>query len=157
MPKILKSEPAGVSRARRGRVARVGTSLSEINVIPLVDVMLVMLIIFMVTAPLMQRGIDVNLPEARRADPISQERLFVTVPLSFRTDRMVQLDDETIRIDALHERIRQEMERRAEKDVYLRGDGEVTYQELINVMDQLKEGGVERVALVADPPRRRSR
>lgn len=157
MPKILKSEPAGLSRARRGRVARVGTSLSEINVIPLVDVMLVMLIIFMVTAPLMQRGIDVNLPEARRADPINQERVFVTVPLSFKTDRMVQLDDESIRLDVLHERIRQEMERRREKAVYLRGDGAVTYQELMNVLDRLKDGGVEQVALVSDPPRSRSR
>lgn len=157
MPKILKNEPAGLSRARRGRVARVGTSLSEINVIPLVDVMLVMLIIFMVTAPLMQRGLDVNLPEARRGDPIIQERLFVTVPLSLRTDGMVQLNDESIRLDVLHERIRQEMDRRNEKDVYLRGDGQVTYQELINVVDRLKEGGVERVALITDPPRRRRR
>ena len=62
------------------------TSLSEINVVPLVDVILVMLIVFMVAAPMMQRGLDVNLPQARRAEAISAERLFVTVPLSFRTD-----------------------------------------------------------------------
>jgi uncharacterized coiled-coil DUF342 family protein len=64
------------------------------------------------------------------------------------------------RFEAMDQRfvdLRQEMDRRNEKDVYLRGDGQVTYQELINVVDRLKEGGVERVALITDPPRRRRR
>ena len=131
---------------------RVGTSLSEINVIPLVDVMLVMLIIFMVTAPMMQRGVDVVLPEARRAPQIISERVFVTVPLSYRTDRNVQIGDEAVGIDVLHERIRQEMLSQDEKEVYLRGDGEITYRELVFVMDRLKEGGVETVGLMTRLP-----
>ena len=61
--------------------------------------MLVMLIIFMVAAPMMQRGLDVNLPEARRADAISAERLFVTVPLSFRADGLLQVDEDTVLFD----------------------------------------------------------
>jgi biopolymer transport protein ExbD len=126
--------------------------LSEINVVPLVDVMLVLLIIFMVAAPMMQRGLDVNLPEARRADPIVAERLFVTVPLSFRTDGVLQVDEDPVPFDALHERIAVEMEARTERNVFLRGDGDITYDELMSVMDRLKQGGVEEVGLVVDFP-----
>ena len=129
-----------------------GTSLSEINVVPLVDVMLVLLIIFMVTAPLMQRGLDVTLPEARQAQQIIAERLFVTVPLTYRENRMVQIGDESVRVDLLHERIRQTLVDQGDRDVYLRGDGGITYQELMSVIDQLKEGGVEQVALLAVLP-----
>jgi len=141
----------GYSRRRR-RGTRVSTSLSEINVVPLVDVMLVMLIIFMVAAPMMQRGLDVNLPEARRADAISAERLFVTVPLSFRADGLLQVDEDTVLFDALHERIALEMEARTERNVFLRGDAGIRYGELMQVMDKLKEGGVEEVGLVVDFP-----
>ena len=79
MPKVQGHgghEGGGQRRRRRG--PRVSSALSEINVVPLVDVMLVMLVIFMVTAPMMQRGFEVTLPEARRADQISSERIFVT-------------------------------------------------------------------------------
>ena len=129
------------------------TSLSEINVVPLVDVILVMLIVFMVAAPMMQRGLDVNLPQARRAEAISAERLFVTVPLSFRTDGLIQVDEDPVPLDALHERIAIEMEARTQRSVFLRGDGAITYDELMSVMDRLKEGGVEEVGLVVDFPR----
>ena len=78
MPKVHAATGNGSGRAGRGR--RVATSLAEINVVPLVDVMLVLLIIFMVTAPLIQRGIDVNLPTAVRATAIQGERVFINVP-----------------------------------------------------------------------------
>ena len=81
MPKVHQTGAAG---GRRGRGARVATSLAEINVVPLVDVMLVLLIIFMVTAPMMQQGLEVNLPQARRADPINAQPVYVTVPADFR-------------------------------------------------------------------------
>ncbi|MGE3277166.1 MAG: ExbD/TolR family protein [Vicinamibacterales bacterium] len=135
----------------RGRRRRAQTTLSEINVIPLVDVMLVLLIIFMVAAPMLQRGVEVNLPVARRAQRLSEERLYVTVPLSYRQDQRVWIDDEAVPVDVLAERMRQKMEALDQKEVFLRGDGEVTYQELLEVMDLLKEGGVERVGLVAQP------
>ncbi len=151
-------QPAGghESRTRRRRGRRqVGTSLSEINVVPLVDVMLVLLIVFMVAAPMMQRGLAVNLPESRRADPLVSERLFVTVPLAFRTEGVVQVGDDTVQVAAVAERMRLEMLDRAEKEVFLRADEEITYRELISVMDLLKEAGVQEVGLVLDIPRDR--
>jgi biopolymer transport protein TolR len=157
MPKVqtVDHQPEGNLRSRRGR--RVSTSLSEINVVPLVDVMLVLLIIFMVTAPMMQRGVDVNLPVSQRAQPISSERLFVSVPLSYRTDHQVLLGDERIRIDVLQERVRQALIARTDKEVFLRGDGALQLQELISVMDRLREGGVEKVGIVAAPDGAQSR
>ena len=140
------------ANSRRTRRARTASSLSEINVVPLVDVMLVLLIIFMVTAPMMQRGVDVNLPVSRRAQAINAERVFVTVPLSYRTDGIVQLGEEPVPIDVLHERIRQAMTTQEENEVFLRGDGEITLQELIAVMDKLKEGGVDRVGILSRVP-----
>ncbi|MGE5358155.1 MAG: biopolymer transporter ExbD [Bacteroidales bacterium] len=148
MPKVQQIDNGG----RRGRSRRVATTLAEINVVPLVDVMLVLLIIFMVTAPMMQRGFDVNLPVARRSQPISEERVFVTVPLSFRRDHVVQLGDEPINLAILNERIRQKMVGLDKKQVFVRGDGAITYQELLDVMDKLKAGGVENVGLVAKLP-----
>ena len=149
MPKLA---PPVASMSRRGRGRRVATTLSEINVVPLVDVMLVLLIIFMVTAPMIQRGIDVNLPVARRSNPIVGERIEVTVPLSYRQNRSVYLGTELLRADVLQERIRQKMETAAKKQVYLRGDGGVQLQELAEITDKLTAAGVETVGLVTKMP-----
>lgn len=151
MPKVQTASDDQNGRGRR-RV-RVGTSLSEINVVPLVDVMLVLLVIFMITAPMMQRGIEVNLPTARRSQPLAAEPLYVSVPLTYRTQRVVYLGDEPIRVEVLNERMRQAMQTRQEKQVFLRGDGGVQLQELIDIMDRLKEGGVEKVGIVAKDKR----
>jgi biopolymer transport protein ExbD len=150
MPKVESLEAGGVPRRGRGR--RVSTSLAEINVVPLVDVMLVLLIIFMVTAPMIQRGLDVNLPEARRAPQISAERLFVSVPAGFRTSRIVYLGDEPIRVDLLEERMRQQLQSRTEKEVFLRGDGNVQLRDLTDVFDRLKAAGVQKVGIVTKLP-----
>jgi biopolymer transport protein ExbD len=148
MPKVLpQASDLNGTRGRRGR--RVSTTLSEINVIPLVDVMLVLLIIFMVAAPMLQKGVEVNLPQTRQAQRLSEERLYVTVPLSFRKDRKVFLDDEAVSIDFVAERIRQQMLSKDQKEVFLRGDSAVLVQELLDVMGRLREGGIERVGIVA--------
>jgi biopolymer transport protein TolR len=148
VPKVMPQPEAG---GRRGRGRRVSTSLSEINVIPLVDVMLVLLIIFMVAAPMLQRGVEVNLPVAQRAQKMTEERMYVTVPLSYRKDGRVYIDDDAVARDVLPERMRQAMQGKDQKEVFLRGDGGVQLQDLMEVMDRLKEGGVERVGIVATP------
>ena len=151
MPKV-QAPPDAHGGRRRGR--RVSTSLSEINVIPLVDVMLVLLIIFMVAAPMLQKGVEVNLPVARRADKLTQTRpLYVTVPLSYRTDQRVYLDEEAIAIDVLAERMRQAMLSRDDKQVFLRGDGAVQFQDVMDVFGRLREAGVQRVGVVAQERR----
>lgn len=149
MPKV---HAAAGGAGGRGRGRRVATSLAEINVVPLVDVMLVLLIIFMVTAPMIQRGVDVNLPVSRRATAVEGERLFVTVPATFRTDGVVFLGDERVRAEILQERVRQKMETASDKQVYLRGDGTVQLQDLMAIMDRLKDAGVTNVGIVAKAP-----
>ena len=151
MPKLHAATDSS-SSGRPGRSRRVAGSLSEINVVPLVDVMLVLLIIFMVTAPMIQRGIDVNLPVARRASQITGERIEVTVPLSYRQTHIVYLGRDPVRAEALQERVRQKMQTTTQKDVYLRGDGGVQLQELTEITDKLKDAGVEHVGLVTKMP-----
>jgi len=149
MPKLAPS--AGASSGRSGRGRRVATSLAEINVVPLVDVMLVLLIIFMVTAPMMQQGLQVNLPQARRATPVSAQPVYVTVPADFAKKRTVQLDKDDVPIAFLGERVRQTLLTRDDKSVFIRADGVVTVQDMATVWDKLKEGGVEKVGMMTKP------
>jgi biopolymer transport protein ExbD len=150
MPKVMASAPNAGGRHQRGR--RVSPTLSEINVVPMVDVMLVLLIIFMVAAPMLQRGVEVNLPVASRSQEIASDRLFVDLPVTYREDRRVFIDKEAVRLDFLAERVRQIMLTRSDKLVYLRGDGEVNLQELMEVFDRLKEGGVVNVGIISKLP-----
>jgi biopolymer transport protein TolR len=150
MPKLGPASASGSSRGGRGR--RVSSSLAEINVVPLVDVMLVLLIIFMVTAPMIQRGIDVKLPVATRAAAVVGERVNVVVPASYRESHIVFIGNEKVRADDLQERIRQTMENGHAKEVYLRGDATVQYQELMDVFVRLKNAGVQNVGLVTRMP-----
>ena len=128
------------------------TTLAEINVIPLVDVMLVLLIIFMVAAPMLQRGVEVSLPEAKRSAEIASERLFIDVPASFRKDRRVYLLKEPIRLEVLPERIRQSLVNRSDKQVFVRSDNRLDVQALIDVLDALKAGGVQNAGIVTEFP-----
>src|ERR671920_348623 len=141
MPKVLASAPNAGGRHQRGR--RVAPTLAEINVIPLVDVMLVLLIIFMVAAPMLQRGVEVKLPVASRTTEIASERLFVDVPASFRKDNRVFIEKESIPVDVLAERVRQRMLTRTDKQVFLRPDGSLTVQDAITVLDKLKAAGID--------------
>ena len=150
MPKVMASAPNAGGRHQRGR--RIAPTLSEINVVPLVDVMLVLLIIFMVAAPMLQRGVEVNLPVASRSQEIASNRLFVDLPASYREDRRVFIDKEAVRLDFLAERVRQMMLTRTDKLVYLRGDGAVNLQELMEVFDRLNEAGVQNVGIVSKLP-----
>jgi biopolymer transport protein TolR len=149
LPKI--HDTSGSSGYRRARGARVSTTLAEINVVPLVDVMLVLLIIFMVTAPMMQQGLQVNLPQARRATPVTATPVYVTVPADFGRTKTVQLDKDSVKIDFLHERVRQAILPREDKSVFIRADAAATVQDIATVMVELKEGGVEKVGWMTKP------
>ena len=155
MPKV--HDTGGGNGGRRGRGAHVGTSLSEINVVPLVDVMLVLLIIFMVTAPMMQAGMQVNLPQSRRAAPVTAQPIYVTVPAEFRQSRTVQLGEEEFRVELLAERVRQALLMRDDKSIFIRMDADVRAQELMEVFDRLKEAGVEKIGWVTKPVEGRRR
>jgi biopolymer transport protein ExbD len=106
----------------------------------------------MVTAPLIQRGIDVNLPTAVRANPIQGERIFLNVPATFRNNRMVYLADEPIRLPILRERLRQKVENQSDKQVFLRMDGGLQIQDQMDVMDQIHAAGIDKVGLVTKMP-----
>jgi biopolymer transport protein TolR len=150
MPKV--AHDAAIASGRAGRGRRVASSLAEINVVPLVDVMLVLLIIFMVTAPLIQRGIDVKLPVARRAVQVAGERVEITIPDSYRQSRFVYIGKEQVRAEVFQERIRQQMETRTDKEVSLRGDASVQYQDLMDIIDMLKAAGVQNIGMVTRMP-----
>ena len=152
MPKVHASSTGG--GARRGRSHRVATSLSEINVVPLVDVMLVLLVIFMVTAPMMQQGLQVNLPKSSRSDPVQAQPVYVTIPATFMRTRRLQIGQDEIGIEALSERVKQALATRDDKSVFLRMDGTVTAQDIMTVTDRLKEAGVERVGFMTQPQAR---
>ena len=149
MPKVQQT--GGSSGGRRGRGARVASTLAEINVVPLVDVMLVLLVIFMVTAPMMQQGLNVNLPQARRADPVNAQPIYVTIPADFGQRQFVQIGEETVRVQVLGERVRQALLPREDKSLFIRMDASVTAQDIFTVIDELKRGGVEKVGFSAKP------
>jgi biopolymer transport protein TolR len=123
------------------------TTLSEINVTPLVDVMLVLLIIFMVTAPMLQQGFDVNLPQEREGgnlDP-SQERLVITLA---KNERMY-LNDRRIDFPELEQTLRQASA--TTKEVFLRADQDIPYGLVVKMMAAIKQAGIERLGIVTVP------
>ena len=152
MPRLEPmQQPPSRGSARRARVMRVSTALAEINVVPMIDVMLVLLVIFMVAAPLMQQGFPVQLPQARRAQAIN-EPVTVTVPYSFRSDRKVRLGDEAVAIDVLPERVRQALSGQLKQNVTLASDGKVIMDDVMRVFDALIAGGVDQVSIQVQPP-----
>jgi biopolymer transport protein ExbD len=152
MPKVQPIPTApSAGRGRRGRSVRVSTALAEINVVPLVDVMLVLLIIFMVAAPMMTQGMQVNLPKAANAKNVNAKPVYVTVPASFEKDQRVQIGEDSIPVSALEERVRQVMLLSTEKSLFVRGDGDVPFKDIVYVFDRLKAAGIEKVGVVTAP------
>ena len=152
MPKVHQPASHGPgSRGKRGRVGRVSSSLAEINVVPLVDVMLVLLIIFMVAAPMMTQGMQVNLPRAANARNVTAKPIYVTVPATFQKDRRVQIGDDSIPVDILEERVKQALLETTDKSLFVRGDGDVAFKDIVYVFDRLKSAGIEKVGVVTIP------
>src|SRR5262249_31522461 len=104
--------------------------------------------IFMVTAPMMQQGLQVNLPRSQRSTPVTAQPIYVTLPADFSRTRVVQLDKDEVRIDILHERLKQTLLTRNDKSVFVRADGAARVQGMATVLDKLKEAGVEKVGFM---------
>lgn len=126
-------------RSRRGTAA-----LGEINVTPLVDVVLVLLLVFMVTAPMMSRGIDVSLPVANQPQIEPETRTEVTI----NAKEQIFIDSRPVNILLLEEQLRGMMEGRSAKVVYLRADEGLRYAKVIQVVDLIKKAGVEQIGFV---------
>ena len=130
---------------------RIGATLSEINIIPLVDVVLVLLLIFMLTAPMMYRGIDVNLPRAAAKPTAVEERLVLTVT----KDQSVFLNDRRVPPGGLEAALRQAFANRTDKTLYLKADAGLAYGAVIETMDRVRRAGIERLGMVTEPARER--
>ena len=158
MPRLEPSASSGGVRSRhRSRGGRVSTALAEINVVPMVDVMLVLLVIFMVTAPMMQQGFGVHLPQAKKASSVEAMPVTVSVPVNYPRDHRVYINDELIPVEVLGERIKQALQGQLGRSVILQSDGAVTTQDLIAVMSVLTEAGVEKLGIATQPPTGRAR
>ena len=123
------------------------TVLAEINMVPFIDVVLVLLIIFMITAPVIQSGIQVDVPETTSVKELSNDLLVVTID---KTED-VYLDDVKLNIHEIIDKIRAKLPKLKDKSVYLRSDRDVSFGQVATVMDTLKEGGIEHLVVVTKP------
>ena len=140
----------GSFRSRRGRRHRGSYKpMSEINVTPLVDVMLVLLVIFMVTAPILQQGVNVNLPKVRAAALTGEEQQLV---VAVSRNGQVYLNDTPTQIAELGPKLQAILKLRPDRQVYLRADQNVRYGEVMQVIATVKSAGVERLGMVTEPP-----
>lgn len=119
--------------------------MSDINVTPLVDVMLVLLIIFMVTAPLLQQGIDVNLPKAKGKELPPEERINIVIKrdgIIYMNDTPMSLSDVRQKLNAIS---------KANPNIFLRADKDVPYGLVVEVMADIKEAGIEKLGMITEP------
>ena len=122
--------------------------MSDINVTPFVDVMLVLLIIFMVTAPMMMQGVDVSLPEAT-AEPLESEKEHLIITID--TKNQVFINDFQVTVDGLAEKLKKILEGRSDREVFLKADKDISYGTVVQVMAEIKGAGVEKLGMVTVP------
>lgn len=122
--------------------------ISDINVTPFVDVMLVLLVIFMVTAPMMMQGVDVALPETT-SQPLAakKENLIITI----NKQNQIFINNYQVEIDFLQEKLNKILEGRDNREVYLRADREISYGFVVRVMAEIKAAGVDKLGMVTEP------
>ncbi len=125
-----------------------GTTISQINVTPLVDVMLVLLVIFMVTAPIIQQGVQVNLPQAKAAAIEGAEELLV---VTIAKNGKIYLNDNEMTLNELGKKLEAIKKLQADKQVYLRADQEVRYGVVMRTIAQIKQSGIEKLGMVTRP------
>jgi biopolymer transport protein TolR len=126
---------------------RTQSSISEINVTPLVDVVLVLLIIFMVTAPVLQSGIEVSVPKTRTVKEITEERLVISVDKQQR----VFLGNDPININEIASKLRQKIRDPQHQSIFIRADENVPFGAFATVMDAVKQSGITNVSIVTQP------
>jgi len=126
---------------------RTQTALADINITPLVDVVLVLLIIFMLTAPILQSGIEVNVPKTRTVKEITEERLVISIDKSQR----VFLGNNPININEIGPTLRQKIRDPQHQAIYLRADEDVPFGAFATVMDAVKSSGITNVSIVTQP------
>ena len=141
---------AATYRGLRSR--RSAPAMSEINVTPLVDVVLVLLLVFMVTAPMMSRSIDVSLPVADQPDDVPEERLTVSINAEAR----VYVGDQPVNLALLEDYLRDRIASQSSKVVYLRADERLVYGKVVEVMDKMKRAGVEQIGFAYVLPEERT-
>ena len=127
------------------KTTRHKTVMSEINVTPFVDVMLVLLVIFMVTAPLMQQGVDVNLPKAKGKELPPDERISLVI----KRDRTVYMNDAPVSMAEMKQKL--EAVSRLNPNVFLKADKDVPYGLVVEVMGEIKEAGIEKLGMITEP------
>ncbi|MEC4675834.1 MAG: ExbD/TolR family protein [Nitrospirota bacterium] len=127
------------------RTDRRRSVLSEINVTPFVDVMLVLLVIFMVTAPLLQQGIDVDLPAAKGKALPSEERISIVI----RKDHSIYMNKTPVTLPELRRKLTAIS--RLNPDIFLKADRDVPYGFVVNIMGEIKETGIEKIGMVTEP------
>jgi biopolymer transport protein ExbD/biopolymer transport protein TolR len=126
---------------------RTQTSISDINVTPLVDVVLVLLIIFMVTAPVLQSGIEVSVPKTRTVKEITEERMVISI----NKQQRVFLGNDPVNINEIKSRLRQKIRDPQNQSVFIRADEEVPFGAFATVMDAVKSAGITNVSIVTQP------
>ena len=123
------------------------SSLADINITPLVDVVLVLLVIFMITAPVLQSGIEVNIPKTRTVKEITEQRLVVTID----RDQQVFLGDHPVNLSDLGQKLRDSSGPDTKKVIYLRADERVPFGAFASVMDSVKQAGITNISIVTRP------
>ena|SRR5215469_3901004 len=126
-----------------------GQMVSQINVTPLVDVMLVLLVIFMVTAPIIQQGVEVTLPSVKAEALPGKEEQFV---VSITKDSQIYLNDAKLSADELSTKLKAIGQERPDREVFIRADDQVPYGEVIKTMAAIKAAGIENVGMVTEMP-----